>query len=228
MCQGPCPQVLDRKLGFHLRGCSRPWEKDRVVSGAKDQLGELIWTLASRRHGSGSSAIRWQWDGGVHQGWLMAGTQALTCQSRSWRVNVLFPAVPPWGMGSGLRHPSLSLQFMSRSDTSAVLAPGCKFSAPSRKGSRHPGTRSFWGSSCQMAPTVCHRPRVFSHLRGPRSSHSLWSLSRTPLVEKAPNREPLTPLCFCDPENTAPCPSEPQRSWDGIEDANYPSPLGLL
>lgn len=112
--------------------------------------------------------------------------------------------------------------------TSAVLAPGCKFSAPSRKGSRHPGTRSFWGSSCQMAPTVCHRPRVFSHLRGPRSSHSLWSLFRTPLVEKAPNREPLTPLCFCDSENTAPCPSEPHRSWDGIEDANYPSPLGLL
>lgn len=59
------------------------------MSGAKDQLGELIWTLASRRHGSGSSAIRWQWDGGVHQGWLMAGTQALTCQSRGWRLNCL-------------------------------------------------------------------------------------------------------------------------------------------
>lgn len=91
---------------------------------------------------------------------------------------VLFPAVPLWGMGSGLRHPSLPFRFMFRSNTSAVLALGCKFCVPSPKGPRHPATRSLWGSSCQMAPTVCRRPRVLSHLRGPRSSHSLWSLPR--------------------------------------------------
>lgn len=47
-------------------------------------------------------------------------------------------------------------------------------------------------------------------------------------MEKTPNREPLTPLCFCHSENTAPCPSEPRRSWDGTEDANYLRPCGLL
>lgn len=83
-----------------------------MVPRVDGRPGELIQTLASRSHSSRRSTSRWQWDIGHLQALAHAGNQVLICVQILEADTCSFPAVPTQGMGSGARHPSLSLSLI--------------------------------------------------------------------------------------------------------------------